>query len=319
MNVKKYFIGAAVLLMMFANSPQASADDVEIFGGEFEQISEPEPPQAPDVSEPEQKVSDAEEKISDAEQKLSDAAKKLSDAAEKPIESSAEKFFSDPPTPVETPQTPIEDILPTVEQPTDPVEPTDLLTPEDEESELAEEGKKSKKKVKKPKKQKARFVKLAIDDTYTYYLDKQSISWKKMPYSSTEYMADVWIRMIENDDEDEDFESGEFQFLKEKNQKFDPVDEEVLKHKRYFMEHYYLRPKTEQIQFLSELEVVGHPQNTISERKYDYQNWESLIPGSIESVIYSSVIKIIGTGKSSEKGHMSGADKLEEYLRISIR
>ena len=89
--------------------------------------------------------------------------------------------------------------------------------------------------------------------------------------------------------------------------------------KKYFLEHYYIRPKTRQIQFLCELEVVGRPQNTISERAYDYKNWENLIPGSIETAIYYGVLDVIGTGKANAKGHMTATDMLEEYLRISIR
>ena len=80
-----------------------------------------------------------------------------------------------------------------------------------------------------------------------------------------------------------------------------------------------MRPKKDQIQFICELEVVGHPQNTASQRKYDYNNWEELIPGSIESILYYSIIQVIGKSKASERGHMTFADMFEEYARISIR
>jgi hypothetical protein len=94
---------------------------------------------------------------------------------------------------------------------------------------------------------------------------------------------------------------------------------DVLKHKKYFLQHYYIRPKTKQIQFLCELEVVGHPQNTVSEREYDYKNWENLIPSSIESMIYHMTLRSVSMKGSSEKGRMSVADMFDEYLRISIR
>lgn len=184
--------------------------------------------------------------------------------------------------------------------------------------------------TKKVKTQKARFVKLTADDLYTYYLDRESVSWKRVPYLANEYMADVWIRMVEHNvdtsdlpqdlsDYINDTESPEISIAQENGKPLNPVDVEVLQHKKYFLEHYYLRPKTKQIQFLCELEVVGHPQNTVSERQYEYKNWENLIPGSVESIIYKTVLKEIGTSKATERGHMTFVDMVEEYARISLR
>ena len=174
---------------------------------------------------------------------------------------------------------------------------------------------------------KQRFVKLAVDDTYTYYLDKTSVQWKRMPYSASEYIADVWIRMVERkpaalDDDmasygEENF-NAEISLAREQGYQYSPDDVKVLSSQAYVLEHYYLRPKTKQVQFLCELEVFGRPQNTINERAYDYKNWESLVPGSVESAIYNATIKIIGTGKASEKGHMTFVDMLDEYARIAL-
>ena len=175
-------------------------------------------------------------------------------------------------------------------------------------------------KQKNLKMQKSRFAKLTMDETYVYYLDRESVSWKRLPYSSSEMMADVWIRMIERDDDDllSEDEVDEIVYAKEEGKQFRPEDVEVLKHGRYHMEHYYLRPKTEQIQFLCELsDIEGRPQNTISERAYNYANWEYLVPSSVESRIYRSVIKIIG--KRSLDDPVTFADYVEEYARISIR
>ena len=172
-----------------------------------------------------------------------------------------------------------------------------------------------------------RFIKLAVDDTYTYYLDKTSVQWRKMPYSSSEYIADVWIRMIEREQKNlnddmayygaENF-NAEISLAREQGYQYPPEDLQVLRSQGYVLEHYYLRPKTKQVQFLCELEVFGRPQNTISERNYDYKNWENLVPGSIESVIYDATIKIIGKSKATERGHMTFSDMLDEYLRISL-
>lgn len=172
-----------------------------------------------------------------------------------------------------------------------------------------------------------RFIKLAVDETYTYYLDKNSVQWIKMPYSTSEYIADVWIRMIERNPAplDDDMASygadnynAEISLAREQGYQYSADDVHVLRSQAYVLEHYYLRPKTRQIQFLCELEVFGRPQNTVSERAYDYRNWENLVPGSVESVIYASTIKVIGEWKSTERGHMTFSDMLDEYLRISL-
>ncbi len=179
------------------------------------------------------------------------------------------------------------------------------------------------------KKIKARFIKLLSDDTYDYYLDRNTVRWISIPYSTSEYMADIWIRMIEkNQTKDENMPSDLYDYVNEiddeitdaaaKGIVYDEVDVKVLRTKKYFLEHYYIRPKTEQIQFLCELEVVGRPQNAISERTYDYKNWESLIPGSIEFSIYHGVLSNIGKGKASKRGHMTVVDMIDEYARIAL-
>ena len=168
---------------------------------------------------------------------------------------------------------------------------------------------------------------MAVDDTYTYYLDKSSVQWKRVPYLANEYMADVWVRMIERNPSQlsDDMASygadnfrAEVALAREQGYQYSPEDLKVLRSQAYVLEHYYLRPKTKQIQFLCELEVFGRPQNAINERAYDYQNWEYLVPGSIESAIYEATIKIIGKSKATERGHMTFADMLDEYARIAL-
>ena len=180
-------------------------------------------------------------------------------------------------------------------------------------------------KEKNLKTQKSRFVKLLSDETYEYYLDRSAVRWVNMPYSTSEYMADVWIRMIEREDSDSEelyqyLSSGENEIADaaEKGIAYSEVDKKVLRSRKYFLEHYYIRPKTKQIQFLCELEVIGRPQNAVSERPYEYKNWENLIPGSVESYIYSGVLKEIGTGKANKRGHMTFVDMLDEYARIAL-
>lgn len=224
-----------------------------------------------------------------------------------------------PPTPepvIEQPPTP----EPVIEQPPEP-EPVTERQPVRKPSTRQSQPQPNLKMLK------PRFVKLAVDETYTYYLDKTAVQWKKMPYSSSEYIADVWIRMVEREPQqlDEDMAAygtdnfnAEISLAREQGYQYPPEDLTVLRSQAYVLEHYYLRPKTNQIQFLCELEVFGRPQNTINERNYDYKNWENLVPGSVESIIYAATLKTIGKSKSSERGHMNFFDMLDEYARISL-
>ncbi len=222
-----------------------------------------------------------------------------------------------------TPQLPAQSI-----EPTTPIqEPTPIEKPTPQQKPRRASTPRHSAPPKNLKTLQQRFMKLAVDDTYTYYLDKNSVQWKKMPYSTSEYIADVWIRMVEREPKelDDDMASygadnfnAEISLAREQGYQYAADDVNVLRSQAYVLEHYYLRPKTRQIQFLCELEVFGRPQNTVSERAYDYKNWENLVPGSVESVIYEATIKIIGEWKSTERGHMTFSDMLDEYLRISL-
>lgn len=249
---------------------------------------------------------------------------------ERPFESptrvvSEEPVVVVPPTPVFKPPTPQQ---PIIEEPAQVDKPVVKKSTTQRATTLRQVTPRQTQPRKDLKLLKPRFVKLAVDETYTYYLDKDSVQWKKMPYSSSEYIADVWIRMIEREPaqlEDDmaaygaDNFNAEVALAAEQGYQYTPDDLAVLRNQGYVLEHYYLRPKTNQIQFLCELEVFGRPQNTINERVYDYKNWENLVPGSVESVIYATVIKTIGNSKATERGHMTFIDMLEEYGRISLR
>lgn len=249
---------------------------------------------------------------------------------ERPFESptrvvSEEPVVVVPPTPVFKPPTPQQ---PIIEEPAQVDKPVIKKSTTQRATTLRQVTPRQTQPRKDLKLLKPRFVKLAVDETYTYYLDKDSVQWKKMPYSSSEYIADVWIRMIEREPaqlEDDmaaygaDNFNAEVALAAEQGYQYTPDDLAVLRNQGYVLEHYYLRPKTNQIQFLCELEVFGRPQNTINERVYDYKNWENLVPGSVESVIYATVIKTIGNSKATERGHMTFIDMLEEYGRISLR
>ena len=352
--MRKNLITGAAILALLMNAPQVSADDdVVIFGGEFEDeaapsaptkkpkpVEKPAPPK-PKVDKPKEEPAPTKPPVEEkplAEQPKEEPAPINPPVEEKPLTEQPKEE----PAPV-NPQPPLE-VLPQVEQPFNPPtnisgerfdEPTVIVPPTPEQRPAVEERRilppSSTPKNPAPQQElktlKPRFIKLAVDDTYTYYLDKTSVQWKKMPYMASEYMADVWIRMIEHspaplDNDMENYGADNFRaevaLAREKGYQYSPEDLKVLRSQAYVLEHYYLRPKTKQIQFLCELEVFGRPQNAINERAYDYRNWENLVPGSVESAIYDATIKIIGKSKASERGHMTFIDMLDEYARIAL-
>lgn len=146
-------------------------------------------------------------------------------------------------------------------------------------------------------KSKERFQELFADSSYIYYMDTKNAHWIPMPHSGNEYIADVWVKLVQKEG------SADYSYPP-----------------KYFLEHYYIRPSTKQIQFLSELEVTGRPDNAIKERAYSVQNWENLVPGSLEDDIYHEVLQRMKKnrlGGTSSNG-MSVRDAVEEYLRISL-
>lgn len=142
---------------------------------------------------------------------------------------------------------------------------------------------------------KVRYIYLFEDNGFVYYLDNQNVKWKPIPYSETEEILDIWIKLI----------------------KVAP-DEEYSYPQKYFLEHYYLRPDRKQIQFLSELEVTGRPDNAIKERPYSVHNWENIVSGSLEDEIYHSVLKVVQKNEQFWPKHKSVRDVLEDIFRISL-
>ena len=351
--------GAAILALLM-NSPQVKAeDDIVIFGEEFEDTENKVAPKEVKKSEPQKELPPPEEKPAPVAVEKNEPTKP---PEQKPLEQPTEEppqVINEPTQPLE--QKPLEQPTeepppPVINEPTEiepQLQPTEYDKPFAQPSEISNEWQE---RVEEPvailpptaqtqersavkaaprysqpqtelKMLKPRFIKLAVDDTYTYYLDKNAVKWEKMPYSSSEYIADVWIRMIEREPKqlDDDMAAygadnfkAQIDLAREQGYQYPPEDINVLRQQNYVLEHYYLRPKTRQVQFLCELEVFGRPQNTINERAYDYKNWENLVPGSVESTIYDAAIKILGKSKASERGHMTFIDMLDEYARIAL-
>lgn len=333
--MRKKFIAGAAILALLMNAPQVSADDdVVIFGGEFEdeaalapkKVEKPAvkkelPPPAvkpaqpkPESKKPQEKPPSEPEIVKPQEQPPAQIEQPTEGPPVEPLRSVDRPFAR--PTNIHGGQEQVEEPI-VNSSPTNEAQPARRYFPA-ENSAPPSTGLRTLKQ---------RFLKLAVDDTYTYYLDKKSVQWKKIPYLASEYMADVWVRMIERNpaalDNDmaaygaENFRA-EVALAREQGYQYSPEDLKVLRSQAYVLEHYYLRPKTNQIQFLCELEVFGRPQNAINERAYDYKNWENLVPGSIESVIYDATLKIIGKSKANERSHMTFIDMLDEYARIAL-
>ena len=162
---------------------------------------------------------------------------------------------------------------------------------------------------KRKDKERERYAYLLPDSGYDYFLDGRATHWIPLPYRDDEYIVDTWLKIVPTDSTD-DPESGNYSYPQ-----------------KYYLAHYYVRPKTQQIQFLSELEVSGErPDNTVKGRGYMPRNWEDLTPGSIEDEVYRGTLASIK--KHGDKwtkifgSHYTGPRKLrdfvEEYLRIAI-
>lgn len=185
------------------------------------------------------------------------------------------------------------------------------LTKDDEEAAAKEaaEAAEAEKAKKEKKKEDARYTLLLSDSGYDYYLDHRATRWSQLPHGS-EQILDTWVKLVPQKTEEESAQDGSYTYPQ-----------------KFYLAHYYIRPKTQQIQFLSELEVSGgRPDNTVKGRGYMSQNWEDLTPGSIEDDIYRGTMDIYKKYKDrwttlfggDYSGPRNVRDFLEEYLRISI-
>lgn len=152
----------------------------------------------------------------------------------------------------------------------------------------------------------ARFKTLFVDNGFTYYLDTKGTRWVPRPYNTEEYMIDAWVRLVENTTGAPVAENGK------------------IRPAKYFLEHYYISEKRQEIMFLSELEVSGRPDNAVKERAYDPRHWEKLVPGSIEDALYEAITEEMPSPPGQRGGIFSGTsgmslrDMIEEYGRISF-
>lgn len=159
-------------------------------------------------------------------------------------------------------------------------------------------------------KEDARYTFLLSDSGYDYYLDGRATHWVQIPHGD-EQILDTWVKLLPQKSEDEAAADGSYSYPQ-----------------KYYLAHYYVRPKTQQIQFLSELEVTGgRPDNTVQGRGYNTQNWEYLTPDSIEDEIYHRTLEQVKkqrtkknplTALTGDHGPKNLRDALEEYFRIAL-
>ena len=147
----------------------------------------------------------------------------------------------------------------------------------------------------KKSKEKDRFQEIFRDESFIYYMDTRSVRNVPIP-NRQDRMIDVWVKLKPNSFS----------------------DEEDAKAGKYYLEHYYLNPKSKQIQFLCELEVTGRPSNAIKERPYSSQNWENLVPGSVEDDIYHAVVEKAKSSSSIGGVVMPSASDILDMLNIGL-
>ncbi len=147
------------------------------------------------------------------------------------------------------------------------------------------------------KKKKVRFIEIFRDESYIYKMDTKTAHFTHIPHTIDEKMIDVWVKLEPLEYAPEDYS-------------YPP---------KYFMEHYLLRLKRKQIQFLCEIEVSGRPNNETEDKRYDPRRWETLIPGSIEDTIYHAVLQYKGKIHDESKANgTSVRDYVENTLNISL-
>lgn len=159
--------------------------------------------------------------------------------------------------------------------------------------------------AKKKKPAKTRYIQLLNDNGFNYAMDTQNAKWIQMPHSGDEYIVDVWVRLDSDGTQKEDAAKQDAAYRYPQT---------------YYLEHYYIRPSHQQIQFLCELEVTGRPDNAIHERAYSMSNWENLVPGSIEDDIYHGVLRNMpkNTLTGKKQGGKTLRDEVEDRLWISM-
>lgn len=158
-----------------------------------------------------------------------------------------------------------------------------------------------------------RYSKIYADDSFYYYMDTKSAKWILCPNTRDEYIIDVWIKL---EQVSEAVASGGD--TENTGENAAESGEQYSYPARYYLEHYYMNPASEEIQFLCELEVTGRPDNDIAQRDYDMHNWEPLVPDSIEDNLYRAVVRKMGKKRGMNGSSFDLGNMMEDVFRVSI-
>ena len=142
-----------------------------------------------------------------------------------------------------------------------------------------------------------RFIEIYRDESFIYSMDRKTARIRSVPHMAREKMIDVWIKL----------EPLEF------------LENDYTYPSKYYLEHYLLRPKKQQYQFLAEMEVKGRPTGETPNRTYDGRLWESLIPGSIEDAVYHAVMEYKSEIYDETTANGTGIrDFIENTINVSL-
>ena len=248
----------------------------------------PEKKKKQEVKDFKEKKVEAPVKKEDKKAEKNDAKKAMEDAAKASVTPAPQKREEGQKTLVSNKKK--EELKPFVQEKAD--EPKTLV-----QGKKVEEPKQTSKDAVKTKKEKEkdRFQEIFRDESFIYYMDTRSVRNVPIP-NRQDRMIDVWVKLKPNSfSDDGDAKAG-----------------------KYYLEHYYLNPKSKQIQFLCELEVTGRPSNAIKERPYSSQNWENLVPGSVEDDIYHAVVKKAKSSSSIGGVEMPSASDILDMMNIGL-
>ena len=173
----------------------------------------------------------------------------------------------------------------------------DWFTNPSEKEDYGPDGEDGKDAEEAEKKKKARYIEICRDESFIYSMDRKAAFYTRIPHTIDEKMIDVWIKL----------------------EPLEYLPEDYTYPPKYYLEHYLLRPKRKQIQFLCEIEVSGRPANDVEDKRYDPRRWERLIPGSIEDTIFHAVLQ--HKGKIHDESTANGTsvrDYIENTFNISL-
>ena len=142
-----------------------------------------------------------------------------------------------------------------------------------------------------------RFIEIFRDESFIYFMDRKTARIRNIPHMAKEKMIDVWIKL-----EPLEFLENDYTFPS-----------------KYYLEHYLLRPKKQQYQFLAEMEVRGRPTGGTPNRTYDGRLWENLIPGSIEDTVFHAVLQYESEIYDETTANGTGLrDFIENTINVSL-